>query len=286
MTAGFVFCAFQTAFAQTEKPVDYQELGWTPDGKQISFTSLRDNNWDVYLMNADGSSLTRLTDNAANDSYPSWSPDGQRLAFGSNRSGKFQIYFANRDGSDQRQITNDSEGENAFPTWSPDGKKIAFMSKNGEYWQIYVMNQDGSHRKRITVNNGNNYNPSWSPGGSRLVFESDRDGHDADEIYTIGANGKHERRITTNNLQGVNDVFPTWISKNKISCSSVKDRKVDILVMSATGADPKLLISGAFYGRWSPDKSRIAYISQGNKNAGPQIFVMNADGSNLTQLTK
>lgn len=285
-TVFFIFGELQMTYSQTENRVDYQELTWLPDGKKISFTAYRDKNWDIYVMNSDGSGLTQLTKDPANDSYASWSPDGKKMAFGSNMSGKFQIYLANSDGSNPQQITMDTDGENAFPNLSPNGKNIAFMSKRDGNWQIYVMKADGSHQKRITVNKANDYNPAWSPDGSRLAFESDRDGNDADEIYSIGVDGKQELRITNNNSQGVNDVFPTWISRNKISCSSVKDRQVEIFVMSEKGANRSLLISKASYGRWSPDKSKIAYISQGTNDVAPQIFVMNTDRSNLKQLTK
>ena len=60
---------------------------WSPDGRRIAFASTRDGNREIYVMNADGSGVTRLTDNDADDGYPSWSPDGRRIAFDSNRDG-------------------------------------------------------------------------------------------------------------------------------------------------------------------------------------------------------
>lgn len=272
--------------AQSAEQVDYQELSWSPDGKKLSFTAYRDKNWDIYVMNADGTQVKKLTDAPANDSYSSWSPDSRKIAFASNRSGKFGIYIIDSDGTNLLKLTDDA-ADYAFPSWSPNGKQIAFMSKQVKgTWQIYVMNADGTNHKRLSNNKANDYNPAWSPDGSTIAFESDRDGNDADEIYTIKADGKKETRITNNNSEQVNDIFPTWISKNQISISAVKNRKVDIFIMQKDGSNRKLLLEHASYGRWSPDKSKIAYISQGNKDVPPQIFVMKAAGSPPLQLTK
>jgi Tol biopolymer transport system component len=272
--------------AQSSSQFDYQELSWSPNGNWISFTATQNKNSDIYLIKSDGSELKRLTSDPAADAYVSWSPNGEKIVFGSNKSGKFGIYSMNLDGSDLLRLTDDF-ADCAFPVWAPNGKKLAFMAKREkETWQIYVMDPDGKNQKRLTNNKANDYNPAWSPDGSTLAFESDRDGNDSDEIYTILANGTKEMRITNNNSAQINDVFPTWISKNQISLSAVKDRKVDIFVISKDGSDRKLIIERAFYGRWSPDKSRIAYISQGSQDLPPQIYVMKADGSSRTQLTR
>ena len=73
---------------------------WSPDGRRIAFTSERDGNPEIYVMNADGSGVTRLTYNDARDldSFPAWSPDGRRIAFHSNRDGNFEIYVMNASG--------------------------------------------------------------------------------------------------------------------------------------------------------------------------------------------
>lgn len=271
---------------QLSDPVSYQELSWSPDGRQIVFTANKNKNWDIYAMNANGSDIKRLTDDPANDSYASWSPDATKIAFASNRSGKFAIYVKDLKGSRMVRLTN-GKVDCAFPAWSPNGRKMAFMSKrtNGT-WQIYVMNADGTREKRLTNNKANDYNPAWSPDASMIAFESDRDGNDLDEIYTIGINGRNERRVTNNNAENINDVFPTWVTIDQISISAVKDRRVDVFIMSKEGSNRRLLIERASYGRWSPDRSKIAFISQSDKDKPSQIYVMNADGSGKTQLTK
>ena len=93
----------------------------------IAFESLRDGNFEIYVMNADGSGQTRLTNNPVLDGSPSWSPDGGRIAFESLRDGNVEIYVMNADGSGQTRLTNDPAFDGS-PSWSPDGGRIAFES--------------------------------------------------------------------------------------------------------------------------------------------------------------
>ena len=90
----------------------------SPDGHKIAFTSDRDGNIEIYVMNADGGGLRRLTDNPGTDEYPTWSPDGQWIAFHSDRDGDFDIYIMRPNGSDVRQLT-DNEDSDMQPSWSP-----------------------------------------------------------------------------------------------------------------------------------------------------------------------
>jgi hypothetical protein len=129
---------------------------------RIAFASNRDGNFEIYVMNADGSGVTRLTNNPANDWQPSWSPDGRRIAFVSDRNGNPKIYVMNADGSGQTNLTN-NPGIDWDPSWSPDGKRIAFDSNRDGNYEIYIMNADGSGVTRLTYNPADDTRPSWSP---------------------------------------------------------------------------------------------------------------------------
>ena len=118
---------------------------------QIAFASSRDGNSEIYVMNADGSGQTRLTNDSRDDQYPAWSPDGRQIAFMSDQGyyqwgyyySNWEIYVMNADGSGQTNLTNNG-ADDWVPAWSPDGQQIAFHStRNGNY-EIYLMNADGS----------------------------------------------------------------------------------------------------------------------------------------------
>lgn len=103
----------------------YDALSISPDGEQIAFASQRDGNWEIYVMEIDGSNVRRLTSNRADDRDPAWSPDGTQIAFVSARDGFLEVYVTDTAGSALRQLTDSSENKRK-PVWSPDGSYIVF----------------------------------------------------------------------------------------------------------------------------------------------------------------
>ena len=143
---------------------------WSPDGRRIAFES----NWQVNVMNADGSpGQRRLTHNGGRNFAPAWSPDGQKIAFerrtgrkkygpcsGCGRASTFEVHVMNADGSGQQRLTT----KGAEPGWSPDGQKIAFMSERDGNGEIYTMNIDGSGQRNVTrTRDRHESSLVWSP---------------------------------------------------------------------------------------------------------------------------
>ena len=132
---------------------------------KIAFGSFRDGNFEIYVMNADGSNQTNLTNNPASDQGPSWSPDGTKIAFFSGRDdpSTSEVYVMNADGSSQTRLTFITNG---WPAWSPDGTKITFTSNQGPNpfpGEIYVMNADGTGATRLTNNSATDQVSDWQP---------------------------------------------------------------------------------------------------------------------------
>jgi hypothetical protein len=122
---------------------------FSPDGSRIAFVSQRDRNAEIYVMNADGSSVTRVTTDPQADGRPAFTPDGQTIVFHSARpAGKQQIWAANLDGTGLTQLTRDSV--NSAPTVSPDGQTIAYVSLRDKNYDIWLMGRDGSNQRPFT----------------------------------------------------------------------------------------------------------------------------------------
>ena len=118
--------------------------GFAARESQIVFTSSRDGNSEIYVMDSDGKNQKRLTRNPKYDTHPSWSPDGQKIVFSSLRKGsKIQLYVMDCDGKNQQRLTDG--WFDMYPSWSPDGQKIAYWSLviADKTPGIYVMDSDG-----------------------------------------------------------------------------------------------------------------------------------------------
>lgn len=147
----------------------------SPDGTRIVFASNRDGPTHIFVMNVDGSELTRLTDSAVGDTHPAWSPDGMRILYSTLLPNhNWEIYVMNADGSEQTNLT-DNPAIDVSPAWSPDGTRIAFETNRDGDFEIYVMNTDGSEQTNLT-NNPTAYDiaPVWSPDSTQIIFRSDR----------------------------------------------------------------------------------------------------------------
>ena len=135
----------------------------SPDGRLEVVFLERDGNTDIYLVNADGSIVSRLTDHPETDQAPSWSPDGTRIAFWAWRGANAEIFVMNADGTGQTNLTN-NPARDANPCWSPDSTRIVFESDRDGNGEIYITNADRTGLTRLTNNPARDAQPSWSPG--------------------------------------------------------------------------------------------------------------------------
>jgi len=141
----FVEYSDGTVVNVTNHPAEDGYPDLSPDGRKIAFASTRGGGPShIYVMNVDGSEVTRLTDAPSGDTWPVWSPDGAQIAFQSLRDGNWEIYVMNADGSAQTNLTN-HPGRDLEPSWSPEGSQIYFRTdRDGNLYNDYVVNADGS----------------------------------------------------------------------------------------------------------------------------------------------
>lgn len=268
-----------------------------PFSGQIAFSSNRDGDYEIFLMNADGTSLMQMTENEGDDYPASWSPDGRKLAFVSDMTGKSEIYVMEMDGSGSTIQLTDSQGRNRSPVWSPDGQKIAFYSWSDGDGEIFVMDPDGANLVQLTDNDINESVYSWSPDSQKLAFSRTPESiFDPDsEIFVMNADGSNALQLTDNDTF---DSSPAWspdghtiaFTSRSATASWIKTGKnthmqyfdSNIFLMYTDDFEVRQLTYDNLStdASWSPDGQFIAFLYGAfHPNFKTEIHVMDANGS-------
>ena len=237
--------------------------GYASRRTKIAFASVREGNFEIYVMDGDGSNQRRVTVNPASDEYPAWSPDGKKIAFVSNRNNvnkdHKQIWVIDADGKNPIRLTDGLV--DSYPDWSPDGTKIVYdahlhpeehhVAPAG----ITVMDADGNNKRLLT---GEGAHPSWSPDGKRIAFISGRN-RKFSQIYVMDADGQNQTQLTHD---PVNKRLPSW-SHDGRRIAYVGDNV--IWVVDSDGENPRQLTWHVTeeHPTWSPDSGSIAFTSFG-----------------------
>lgn len=277
----------------TDGPGADSSAAWSPDGTHIVFTSERDGNPNIYLMDADGSNLVRLTNHPARDDQPTWSPDGTRIAFTSQRDGNPNIYIMDADGSNLTPL-NDHPLHDDGPDWSPDGCRIAFESDRDNLpdTHIYVINVDGSRVNQLTAGPSEDFQPKWSPDGTKIAFWSvpTTEGAGWHNVFVMNDDGSGKVRLTNGTCPRDDLVWSPRLAK--IAFWSVPSTEAhgghNVSAMDRHGSDDLPLTAEPCGGHspiWSPDGNRILFAISRADPYGSDVFIMDADGSNVEQLT-
>lgn len=151
---------------------------WSPDGERIVFASDDDGDLELFIINADGTGQTQITNNTGLDTSPIFAPDGQSIVFASDfeSPGFTEIYLREPNGNTIR-LTDDA-GSSFAPAFSPDGTRIAFVSDRSGDADIYIMDANGQRPFLLTIddNNAEDRMPAFSRDGRFIVFASNRSG--------------------------------------------------------------------------------------------------------------
>ncbi len=247
----------------------------TQSGVEIDTTA------EIYILDVNGGTPTRLTTNYYFDSYASFSPDESQIAFLSLRNGTLDLYVMDSSGANQQLLYN-SGGHDADADWGIAGR-IAFTRD----YQIWSVNSDGDDALQVTdpVDAGlwgeanlpiGDYDPRISPNGNQITFERMVDvsyEHGGYDIYVISTNGEDETALTGNGDQGYAQGFANWShSGDKLVyiISAIGDEgRYDLYIMNSDGSGNHSITPDYFPAAFlchnavfSPDDSQIYFIGQ------------------------
>jgi Tol biopolymer transport system component len=236
--------------------------------------------WDIYGINVNEHQVM-VSEMAYIGAHPDWSPDGQWIAYSTSyktTQEKSEIYLVKSDGTRRWKLAKGDK-----PVWSPTGNKIAYTFHD----EIYVFNLDClSDAKTCNAQTASvlavGQNPDWSPDGQRMVFERD------EAIYVINIDGSEMNKLHVSENGRCTE--PDWSPiEDKILLGCWGDNSGFYTIQSDGTDMTRIGDTGGVSPKWSPSGDKIAFIQYLSINsvAGSHtaLYVMNADGSNVTRLT-
>ena len=273
-----------------------------PTTPKILFTSTRDGNYEIYIMNPDGSEQVNLTQHRAGDVGAVWSPTGEQILFVSDRQGTRvrDLYLMDADGSNVRRVFKRKiEAWRGDATWSPDGKQFAYESVNRDTRQFarYIATFGEEDAEPIIGNYGS---LAWSPDGSEIACSESR--QLGNRLTFINVRTRAVEQPLPNKAL-LWQFGPCWsaagdrlaLTGNKHPIPVILERdlhnawmdKSTIFIVNRDGTGLKQLVNEAGPDAWSsalsPDGSEVLYTQEINRRL--QIFKIDVNSGIRTQLT-
>ena len=253
---------------------------WSSDGRRIAF--IDEDGW-LCLVDADDSSLSKLVEIPSFSI--SWSPDGGKIAAG---CFDYDIYTVDVGTGKLKNLTNTPDIKESLPAWSPDNDKIAFIVYDPPYCEITLMDADGSNQTTVTSKRGICEELAWSPDGEKVSYtwySEEKPGPEGicRDICIVNLNDGSKLNLTDSPKFDDRDL--SWSPDGTKIAFSSRRQVVDIqiYVMNADGGQLSKLTTGNgsnYFPSWSPVGKKIVFTS------GEDICIIDADGSNVINLTK
>jgi dipeptidyl aminopeptidase/acylaminoacyl peptidase len=248
----------------------------SPFEGRIVFEGTRDGAPDIYTINADGTSLKRLTDDAEADVTPIFSRDGTRIIFASSRAGSYDLYSIRDDGTGVERLTETKRANELNPDISADGEVVVFERQGERDTDIFALNLTTREETAIATSRFEEVTPSISPNGTRVAYAG-RTARASDfELFNAPVAGgppRSRRAATTTDLD---ELWPQFEPSGKRLVLARESERLSTLAISGPrGAVPKTIKTQGrrpFAPTWSPDSRAIAY-TRPDPSGVLQIFI-------------
>jgi len=264
---------------------------WSPDSQYLAFSRYGYQEHSVYLVSVLGGEERKIHSGAPAAAPLDWSPDGKLIAFAAAnpQPGSYSIFSLAVETLETHRLTEPPAGYQDWdPVFSPDGGKIAFIRTNGKLTvaEIYLMTASGGSARRLTFDDGwIPSRPAWMPNGQSILFSSTRSG--LPTLWRIPVSGGSPVQVSeagvkafhpTVSLRGNRLAFDQQMSNSSLWKLDLGNVGKDNFRKQVTGSRGR---NG--WAELSPDGMKIAFVS--DRSGSDEIYVCNADGSNLLQLT-
>jgi Tol biopolymer transport system component len=268
----------------------YPIFASAPKTEKIAFTSNRDGNNEIYIMNPDGTEQMNLTKHKASDAQPAWSPTGKQILFASSRDGLSDLYLMDADGTNVRKVFKDLKLRSA-PAWSPDGKQISYTRNDGAR-ELFVASLNEKNEEPIaSVGRFDGYS-NWSADGTKIVFDAPlRQGNTSSRIHIFDlATRQQEVLLGQVLLTSMN--APVWSpSSDKIVFTWFDGGNSSIYIMNHDGGNPERIVEplagfSTDNPDWSPNGNALVYEQYDIGNGNRQIYRVNLNGGEPEKLTR
>jgi hypothetical protein len=269
--------------------------GETVAEDRIAFASSRDGDFEIYTMRPDGSDVRQLTETSSDEAMPVWSPDGTSIAYASagdeDDALTWEVFVMRADGSDRKQLT-DNDLLDFLPGWSADGEVVLWRChgrKNLPPCELRVMRPDGSGERRVFETPNVVLSSAGPFEGDVYASLLSRDANSLEEARRYAID------VDTGAMEPAEEGIPSPDGRERL-IETDKDEHGSCLFHDCVGHAPEIYVDDRrltetigydHHARWSPGGQRIVFARIANDDTDDyELWVMNADGSCQTQLTK
>jgi serine/threonine-protein kinase len=193
----------------TSNNVEDFDPAWSPNGQQIAYASNQDGDYEIWVMQANGSNPHPITSNSADDFSPQWSPDGSQIVYWSKTGSTSHLYRISAAGSTPEQLTSSSAFD-LWPDWSHGGSRVVYTSTSSEVsgaLALFTFELDSALITPLLDGKYHDQYPAWAPSGQRLAFSSDREVNGRFDLFVLDLLSGNLQQLTFD--AGNNDT-PDW----------------------------------------------------------------------------